>query len=491
MGIGNSLLLLTIAVYFLFSPIAIVIKDLADPGLHDGRIPEFTYRWHKKVSDDFAAWARERVESNRATSLDINDISGTEWPMFSAVYFLWATEELQRSWLRDHTVSDQPPIDYAENAIRAAASLITDKGNAAWVIKHWGDEYLERENLFYRMLLISGLTSFENLLGDTTYRDLLRNQVQSLADELDSSSYGLLDDYPGEAYSVDILPAVVTIARAGKTLNLDYSQFTERSLRGFSGERLDLVTHLPAYIVDSNSGNGYGPARGVGISYMLIWATEVWPKVSQDWYGKYEEHFWQKGWFMSGVREFSVKSGEPSWLVDVDSGPVIAGYGTAASAFGIGAARVNGRLDHAYSLGAEALAASWPLPNGTLLLPRLLSNLSDAPFVGETALLFTFTRQPITKDLITPSTFKLPVFVYLILLLYFLIGMMFARKAYRWLKALKGDRAALQFRWRHLQVTAWTCIAVCGCVALVMSEILICVACVLLMLCFPFRHNSP
>ena len=49
--------------------------------------------------------------------------------------------------------------------------------------------------------------------------------------------------------------------------------------------------------------------------------------------------------------------------MDVDSGPV-------------GAARANGRFDHAYPLSAEMLFACWPLPDGTLLFPRILSGVT-------------------------------------------------------------------------------------------------------------------
>src|SRR5207244_457063 len=104
------------------------------------------------------------------------------------------------------------------------------------------------------------------------------------------------------------------------------------------------------------------------------------PETAQQWYIRYEEHFWQEGRFFAGFREFPREASIPNWqLFDVDAGPVLAGYGTAASAFGIGAARVNGHFRHAYPLSAQALVASWPLPNGRLLGPSLLSNLSDAP----------------------------------------------------------------------------------------------------------------
>ena len=80
-------------------------------------------------------------------------------------------------------------------------------------------------------------------------------------------------------------------------------------------------------------------------------------------------------------------------MSDVDAGPVIGGYGVAASAFGVGAARVMGRTDQAYKLAAQALAVTWPLPDGTLLTPRILSNISDAPYLGESATLFALTRR--------------------------------------------------------------------------------------------------
>jgi len=54
-------------------------------------------------------------------------------------------------------------------------------------------------------------------------------------------------------------------------------------------------------------------------------------------------------------------------------------HGVAASAFGVGAARKNGRFDRAFPLAAEMLATVGELPNGVLAIPRLLSNLSDAP----------------------------------------------------------------------------------------------------------------
>jgi hypothetical protein len=422
---GNALLLAALSLYLFIAPLFIVLQALGDPALASGGTPRFAFRWHRSLSGDFETWARARVSSGQASALSVHDISGTEWPVFSAVYYLWATEALQEAWQADPSSSSVMPKEYARGAIQAAADLVADPNHAAWVKQHWGEEYLERENLFYRMLLISGLASYQKLSGDARYESLLSAQVESLALELDASPYGLLDDYPGQCYPIDILPAIAAIRRADAVLGTDHAAFAARAVRGFEGDRLDSASGLPAYSANSRTGQGIGPARGVGVSYMLIWAPELWPDTAERWYALYESQFWQRGPLTAGVREFALRPDRPSldwFLEDVDAGPVLAGYGTAASAFGIGAARANGRLDHAHPLSVEALMVSWPLPDGTLLLPRLLSNLSDAPYIGEAILLFNFTRRPVTGGTLVPPAGGLPAVVLLVGALYVIAG---------------------------------------------------------------------
>ncbi len=418
----NVVLLTILSFYFFFFPAIIIIRDLNDPSLKSGSAPpRFVYRWHHSLSKKYEKWATERVASGEAAEMSIQDISGTEWPVFGTVFYLWATESLQEAWEKDSSLFPTAPKEYAHGAIEASAALVSDPNHAGWVRKHWGDDYLAHENLFYRMLLISGLTSYQKLTKATTYETLLREQTESLANELDQSPYGLLDDYPGQCYPVDILPAIAAIHRADEVLGTDHTEFVQRAVRAFQGNAVDPLTGLPTYIADSHTGQGYGPARGVGVTFMLIWAPELWEDISQEWYKTYDHHFWQRGWATVGFREFSKELPNREWFVDVDAGPVMSGYGTAASAFGIGTTRTYGRFDQAFPLSAEVLAASWPLPDGTLLGPRMFSNLSDAPYVGEAAILFSLTRKPIMESGV-PSDGYIPASVYFGILFYLSCG---------------------------------------------------------------------
>ena len=415
--VANFAISSLLGIWAFIAPAAILFWDLRDPGLRDGTIPLLAFRRHAALAPRFGKWARERVQSGKAGRLGTGDVAATEWPMFGSVFFLWATEALQEAWNADPTLTRVEPRRQASEAIEAAVDLIADPNHAAWVKTHWGNAYLQRENIFYRMLLISGLTSYQKLTGKTRYQSLLSEQAESLAREIDASPHGLLDDYPGECYPIDVLPAIAAIHRAGRS----WERIARHSSPGrFVPSRglrsTPTLACLPTRLIPAPVAP-LGP-RGIGVSYMLIWAPELWPETAERWLESFERQFWQEGMLLKGFREFPRGRPTTDWSFDVDAGPVIWGYGTAASAFGIGATLPNGRLDQAYGLGAEAIAASWPLPDGSLLIPRVLSNVAHSPYLGESALLFCLTRRPSADRIIVTATASVPFFVGLMIAVY-------------------------------------------------------------------------
>ncbi len=128
------------------------------------------------------------------------------------------------------------------------------------------------------------------------------------------------------------------------------------------------------------------------------------------------EHYWRQRHGIWGFLEFPEEEAR-NWYADVDSGPVIDGFSTSGSAFGVGAARANGRFDHAYPLAMEMLVTSWALPNGTLLGPRVLSDATDAPLLGEASILFNLTRRA-APGVATQTTTAIPPYVFAFLAFY-------------------------------------------------------------------------
>lgn len=377
---------------FTFPGIAL-IRDLADPAISGPGIPARAVSLHRDLTPRITTWARERVASGRAAEAPLHDVAITEWPMFTAVFYLMATAEMQAAWDRGDRSLPEPPMPRAADAVQAARDLILDPAHHTWVRTHWGDGYMHRENVFFRSLVIAGLTSHEAITRDGTSLPVLRDQVETLSRDLDRSPLGLLHDYPDECYPIDVLAAVGIIRRADAVLGTDHRAFAARARRAFEGRHADAVG-LPRYRVRLPDGAEIEPSRGIGNSWSFLFIPELWPDHTPAWYARYEAVFWRDHGWAAGFREYAPHTDKEEWTFDIDAGPVLDGLGTAASAFGLAAARRNGRFDQAYTLAAQISAASWTLPGGTLLFPRIFSHAADAPYLGEAAILYFFTVQP-------------------------------------------------------------------------------------------------
>lgn len=418
-------LLAILALLFLVTPGLALMSDITDPAMQGPGIPRRAHTIHRTITPRIEAWARARIEAQRAVDAPLHDVPTTEWPMFTAVFYLMGTEELQRAWERTHE-GEEPRI-FAREAIVAARDLILDPSHHTWVRTHWGDDYLHQENVFFRSLLIAGLTSYTNLTHDETSLPLLRDQVETLAADLDASPLGVLNDYPGECYPIDVLAAIGLMQRADQTLGTDHSAFFQRIRRGFEGPMRDDLGLVP-FRMDLPSGHHVQPGRGIGMSWVLLFTPDLWPDFNAGWYRTYEREFYEEHALLSGFREYA-RGTESEWTFEIDAGPVVDGFGSAASAFGIAAARRNGRFDHAYALSTEVSAASFIMLDGTMLLPRAFSHAADAPHLGEAAIMYFLTVQP-REDAPLVQPTRLPGLVWLGLAVY--LGLPLAAAALTW-----------------------------------------------------------
>jgi hypothetical protein len=471
MGISrcfNAAFLFFFALFIFAVPAVTVIRDLFDPNIRSAGIPRSAWRLHRSLTPQYKRWAEQRLKSSRATELSTANISGTEWPLFGSVFYLWATESLQDAWDKDNRAAAVAPKAYARDAIDAATRLVIDPGQANWVKIHWGEKYLTTENVFYRMLVIAALTSHARLTGDTQYLPLLRSQADSLAAELDASASGLLNDYPGECYPGDVLTAIAMIQRADRVLGTDHSAFVSRAIRGFQDKALDPRGLVP-YAAFAPLGNPSDSTRGCGNSYVSLFSPEIWPEQARTWYELYTRHFWQETWTCAGFREFPSENPGNDWYFDVDSGPVLKGFGCAACAFGVGAARVNGHFEHACPLTAEMLVTSWPLPNGTCLLPRLLSNATDAPYLGEAGILFNLTRLP-AEGVSIKTGGSIPTFVLIFLALQLGLGLVLLTAPILSLRRWRKQRDSLVVPLPRFQFVIWVCLVIGGIILLLSGK---------------------
>jgi len=459
---GNAAVLTAIALGLFLAPVASTVANLTDPALRAPGVPRVARTLFLDLSPRYETWARERMASKRAEALSTSDISGTEWPLFGSVFYLWAVESLQRAYEAEPESFAEAPSVFARGAIDGALELVLDPNHASWVRRHWGEEYLSREDVFYRMLRIAALTSHQRVTGDRSRAPQLAQEAERLAAELDASQAGWLDDYPGECYPTDVLAAVAAIRRADEVLGTDHREFASRMRRGFEGGRLDRWGLVP-YAGDKSTGVPHGTSRGCSNSFASLSAPELWPDLASAWYRAYEAGFWQETWTAAGFREWPRELPGYDWTVDVDAGPVLAGFGFAACAFGEGAARLNGRFDHAWPLTAEMLAIGWILPNGTWLAPRMLSNAADAPYLGEAAILCPLTRRPGAREVVTGGSGRAVVGV--LLGLYLLGAAACVWRAWGRVRRWHREGAAARVRAPRVQLALWAGLLAVGVVA--------------------------
>jgi hypothetical protein len=335
--------------------------------------------------------------------------------MFGAAFFLVTAEDLQT---RNQIDATRGTIG---EAVEKAAQIVASPVTATWVKTKWGNSYLEKENVFYRMLLILGLSSYEKITGGTQYHPLMARQRVTLAEELGKAKLHLRDDYPGECYPADMLWAVAAIQRAAR-LDGDRHDELVRSLIAVFDGSLKASEGLPAFQADSKSGRILQGARGCGNSGILLFASELDPAVAGRWYDAYARSFWKDTGWIAGFTEMPLRSSKA--FMDVDSGPVLCGIGSVSSAFGIGAAKTVGRIDHAAPLTMQVVACSWPTPFG-FLLPGLMGRLAvNSWSLGEVALLFSMTRPTLAPE---TSSFEghAPFIVWVVLAVYTGAGLFF------------------------------------------------------------------
>lgn len=428
-----SAAVLFIAWAFFLYPATVAFRVATDSALKTGGRTQFLRGWFDGAARRYDRWATHYLESRRGQHVSEHDIAGTEWPVFGAAFVLLTAEELYAGGN-----ASMPMSRDVADAVRKAARVLADPATGSWVKRKWGNDYLKRENVFYRMLLIMGFAAYERLTADRQYHGVMAGQMRSLAGELKQAPFHLRDDYPGECYPGDVLWAAAALQRAGRLEGVRHDALAADIMSVMNGT-LRTPHGLPAFTADSRSGATQQGARGCNNSGALIMAAELDMQIARQWYEAHIRHFWDGGKWVVGFRE--LPRDDDDRFMDVDSGLVVCGLGSVASAFGIGAAQVVGRCDHAAPLTMEVVACSWPTPFGPII-PGVLGYLAaDGWCFGEIALLFSMSRPTPTIGVV-PFSGSVPRIVWIVIASYLAIGLLFviceAQRWTRWARS-SGD----------------------------------------------------
>jgi len=149
-----------------------------------------------------------------------------------------------------------------------------------------------------------------------------------------------LHSYPALSWTFDTIPCLLSLKlydlgtgrpRSGPAI--------ARHLKWLAEHATDPATKLPYSRVNMVTGRGLTTSRGCEVSWRIALLADLDEPLAQRTYRQYVEAFWLDRRMLAGFAEWPYgRAGRQ----DIDSGPIVMGIGTAASAFGIAAARTAG-----------------------------------------------------------------------------------------------------------------------------------------------------
>ncbi len=203
----------------------------------------------------------------------------------------------------------------------------------------WGEEglsALEGSNghayLGYLALALGVLREHDPGCPEVAVHDDL---VDALERRLEASASGVIETYPGEAYPADVSAVVGSIGqRAGADAVQRWSHLAREKL-------VDPDTGLLFQSVDPVTAEPRGVPRASGTALAIYFLSFADPGLSEDLYEALVRQGYREplGLGFGTVREYPEGT---FGIGDVDSGPVILGFGTSATGFALAGARIHG-----------------------------------------------------------------------------------------------------------------------------------------------------
>jgi hypothetical protein len=181
--------------------------------------------------------------------------------------------------------------------------------------------------------------------------------VAALARRIEGSPSGFVETYPGEVYPVDNAAALAALAVHARATKQPPHAALLRGLDALRAKAVDPTTGLLIQKVTLDA-TPRDTARGSGTAlaaYLLSFADEP---TSSALFQALERHQFRTVLGFGGMMEYP--PGLPA-RQDIDSGPVVLGFGVSASGFAIGASRAHGDRDTFTALYATAHLFGAPL----------------------------------------------------------------------------------------------------------------------------------
>jgi hypothetical protein len=225
----------------------------------------------------------------------------------------------------------------AWNGEDALASLETDHGHAAY--------------LGYTGLALGLHRVLEPASRFAKIDDAI---VAALVRRIEASPIGFLETYPGEVYPVDNTAAYAAIALHARATRKAMPAAVARGLDAIRKQGTEASTGLLFQAVQLDDGRPRDAARASGTAlaaYFLAYADDA---ASASLFRALGREQFRTVLGFGAMLEYAATPVSAKGRGDIDSGPIVAGFGVSATGFALGASRVHGDREMFRSLYATA-----------------------------------------------------------------------------------------------------------------------------------------
>jgi hypothetical protein len=308
------------------------------------------------------------------------NIAEAEWPFMAIAYYGYACANIAQF--------DEAMKPDAIAEMRWALNALQTPRLSGFMEPHFGPPFGEGRltpAVFVHGHFLNLAVRYREVTGDTQYDALMERIAKALDEAYTQDELGVLLSYkhPPMWWLTDNFPALSALARYDRIFHTHYGAGKDKFLASLKDRYLDPKTGMFCTYADPESRKaGQGP-RGISMMYGLHFLNDFAPDFAKEQYALTKKYLFGTVLGCSAVREFP--KGQES-AEDIDSGPLVMGFGPSASGFGIAATAVMDDTQTGGQLLRSLFLLGLEVRDGGKLSYR------DLPDVGQAVILFGRTE---------------------------------------------------------------------------------------------------
>lgn len=354
------------------------------------------YAWHSRLANQWFA-GDETMQTKLANGMEHWMDKGLDRDTFTT-----GSKQFDGEWLYGTYVmtamgygqlaTQQPARKkyYLAQMEHAIDQVLSDRVRK-FDVERWGSDPLETLELdeghaAYLGYLNLAMGFHRKLDPESKFTTLNNHISEALRRRIEASPSMLLESYPYETYPVDNCAVIASVALNSRIRWKENDDLPNRWVIRCKSDYVDSDSGLLFQAIDGRTGQPLDFPRGSGTTLGLYFLSFMDVDLSADLYKAVKRELAGKICGFGLVREYpkSTRGGKG----DIDSGPIVFGYGLSPTGFAIGGARIHGDGGYFRHLYATANAAGAPLQTQERI------NFVTGASLGDAILFAMLTAQP-------------------------------------------------------------------------------------------------